>query len=167
MKLNRIAIILISTLAATAPTLSQAFYPRYCGTELISSNLRVEVISYDSNTCTQTQPLSLVRRLHHFPLLGELTVDVWGAEFTRIATVRLTTRWSRLDCFGSLIDTWTESEVRQNYPVRFEMDNPNLHDDVKASYLANAPMTDAESKVELTQTLKRCEEAHLHSVIFY
>ena len=40
--------------------------------------------------------------------------------------------------------------------VSFEVENPNLQDDVRVSFVANAPMTDEEAKEALEKARQAC-----------
>jgi hypothetical protein len=83
-------------------------------------------------------------------------VDFWQGSYQRSALMRETYQWQSWDgCTGqlSLGEITQRDEERQE---SFTVDNPNLHDDVAASF-ALVPMTDSEARAAFALAKDQCE----------
>jgi len=124
-------------------------HPRCEYPESSSSVLEQDIASLQGG-CTEV-PLQLVRT----PWQGQ-TVDSWQGGYERKVIMHTTYRIDHLDpCSGNVL--WSESK-EGNLPqtVSFNIENPNLDPDVP-SYVANAPLTQAEAQAEMVVPKATCE----------
>jgi hypothetical protein len=123
----------------------------------VVSTLISKSLTYTIDSCKLSEPLSLSRATHHYPLLGELTVDSWKGAYTRSAQVKSVYEDAIFSCRDGYIGSMRRESVElENVP--FAVDNPNLQDDVAASYIANAPMTNGEAQAALEKALQNCQQ---------
>lgn len=108
-------------------------------------------------TCELSQPLKLASKTHYYPQMAgvSLQVNYWAGAFKRDMSIKREFSLSTYNCFGDLQNTET-IERTENHPVYFEIENPNLASDVSQSYIAHAPLTDDEAKIEFQLTREKC-----------
>lgn len=128
-----------------------------CGDYTVSRMIGSSRI-FTSNECKTGAPLSLTHGPHDYPLLGSMKVGYWRGNFFRAARETDTYEYDTYDREGNLINTWTQKRSF-DLEIKFSVDNPNLHDDVDKTFIANAPMTDDEAKTAWIHAKQDCESA--------
>jgi len=109
-----------------------------------------------SGPCTRVEP-TLQRVTHRFPNMGTLTVNAWVGGYSRSGTTVSTYRIDHFDpCSGRFINSET-STTTESTVFEFNVDNPNLHNSVQQSFIANAPMTDQEAQAAMSAALNKCQ----------
>ena len=152
--------LLLSGAAVLSSPLSFASYRHHhchCDT-YVRSWLVSQALDYTSSECGASEPLTLTRTTHYYSALGSLTVDAWQGAFLRPAKRTSLIQYDTFNCHGDLVQSFQGTEVSQE-EIRFTVDNPNLHDDVTKSFVANAPLTDNEAKQALEETRQECLNA--------
>lgn len=151
--------ILFLPLAFLAATPANAYWGHCSKTSTLTLE-SVTVLKIES-PCQLAQPLVLTRVTHAYPLMGNqsYTVDAWQGSYARTEFVRNNYRRDFYNsCTGEYEYTDFISDAPHDATTSFSVDNPNLHDDVAASYNL-APMTDDEAKAALATAEKNCEQA--------
>ncbi|MCM2324333.1 MAG: hypothetical protein NDJ90_13835, partial [Oligoflexia bacterium] len=85
-------------------------------------------------------------------------VEYWQGSFVRTEAVETTYLHLLLNRCGMMNDVLLREEIvnRWENPVVFTVENPNLSDEIVASYQL-VPMTEAEARVALEEARERCE----------
>jgi hypothetical protein len=111
--------------------------------------------------CTLHQELTLGRTQKSYPEMDNATlrVDYWQGSYSRIKKVEQVYQVDVYSCRGQLQKSFQKMQ-KYDFKVIFEVENPNLRDDVSTSYAANAPMTDEEALAEFARARSRCETAN-------
>src|ERR1700677_1604155 len=112
------------------------WWPRCQGPSVISTLISSRS-EFTTTICEIGDPLVLSRINHFYPILGELTVDYWQGSFTRQAVAFESYQDNVYDCSGRLQNS-SKRAITRPFLETFALDNPNLHDDVSMSFLANA-----------------------------
>ena len=131
--------------------------------------------------CEVSNKLQLTRVSQYYPKMNiELQVDAWSGTYTGHALYQDTLQdYYENDCSAvapspgtvpnpassnqipETIDEYNFGEPYLGVPyvseTSFEIDNPNLHDDISMSFEASAPMTDEDAKEAFAQLRKTCE----------
>lgn len=131
----------------------------YCDVPMKDSRL-VSQTTTVTGACQQIEKLQLGRASHTYPLLNDATleVDFWQGAFGLSEQVRSVYQIDIYSCDGILQNSYQATD-EQDVMNTFSVDNPNLHDDVSASFEANAPMTDQEAAQALEVARQKCEAA--------
>ncbi len=114
--------------------------------------------SVEFGSCEEGEKLKLSRKEKSFPQMKDNPYEVqyWKGSYTRKQIEKVTyqhevTNW----CTGKSI--LSERKVlSETSTLGFPIDNPNLHDDVYASYQL-LPLTEDEAKAALAQAKAECE----------
>lgn len=112
--------------------------------------------------CKVSEPLELSVKEQSYPLMRDnpYTVKYWKGSFeqasiTKTKTTYLHEVYNR--CIGkTLISEQKVIPTQDEEHFSFKLDNPNLHDDVNASYLL-LPMTDEEAASAFDKAKSDCE----------
>jgi hypothetical protein len=128
--------------------------PRCFGLQVVTT-LESSTSAFSESTCEVGDKLAFSRIAHDYPLLGSLTVDYWQGSYTRQAATTDTYQDNYYDCWGNLQNSSSRTVVTP-FTETFTLDNPNLHDDVNYTFLANAPLTDDEAKTAYDKLQQDC-----------
>lgn len=150
-------VILASHIAVASP---YRHHHRHCQIETTTTLIGKTVNEYRGE-CVASPALALARTSHVYPLMSgqSYDVDYWQGGYVRDALVTSNYREDHINSCSGLVQ-WTSFTSGTPYvdSVAFSVDNPNLHDDVSASYNL-VPMTDGEAAVALAKAKTACETA--------
>jgi hypothetical protein len=152
---NLLAVFLPLIFAVSPHALAYPWWP-HCYGPIQEASLIATVVKYTSS-CELAEPLKLMRVDHYYPLMKSvLTVDAWQGSYIRNTETDTTYRIDNYDCEGHFQFS-SQAMTSEAGVASFAIDNPNLHDDVDLSFVANAGMTDGEAQAALDSAKQKCE----------